>query len=207
MRQPALPRILYLMSKPARASQKATDIRQTYFKHEGAIMATGQLYYLVALGLMLAALSGVGLRNWRGVLSWPDTLWVAGVFAGLGGLYAVVGYGFRSLAPWARYGAGGLALLCLSSLIINPAVQHPVVFSVAIIRMFAMPVGIVITLYAAYLTLFAKGEMVFSRAYRQVINDTPEVGYTFSKVFLALGIFLVSVQSVKVLMVFTGKLG
>lgn len=195
------------MSKSTSTARKATDLRQTYFKHEGAIMATGQLYYLLGVGLFLAALTGVILRQWRGVFSWPDTFWVAGVFAGLGLLYAVVGYGLRQLAGWARFGAGGLALLCLASVIVNPAVHHPVVFSVALISMFAMPAGIVITLYAAYLALFGKGKVVFSEDYRQAIVATPEVRYTFSKLFLAVGIALVAVQSLKVLTVFTGKLG
>lgn len=170
-------------------------------------MAMGQLYYLLAFGLLLASFSGVFLRQWRGVLSWPDTLWVAGVFIVLAGLYALVGYGFRSLARWSRYGAGGLAMLCLSSLIINPAVQHPLVLSVALVRMFAMPVGIVITLYAAYLALFAKGAVVLSREYRQIVTSAPKTEYTFSKLFLTLGIVLASVQSLKVLMIFTGRPG
>ncbi|MDF3056554.1 MAG: hypothetical protein K0R17_769 [Rariglobus sp.] len=195
------------MKKRSNASIQPADIRQTYFKHEGALIAAGQLYYLIALGLLLASLSGIFIRQWHGVLSWPDTFWVAGVFIILAGLYALVGYGFRRLAPWSRYGAGALAMLCLSSVIINPSVQHPLVLSVALIRMFALPIGIVITLYAAYLTLFAKGTMILSSEYRQVIRDTPEVQYTFSKLFLAVGIALVSVQSVKVLMIFTGKLG
>lgn len=195
------------MSKPSRSAKKATDTRQAHVKHEGAIKATGQLYYLMALGLILAAFSGVFIRQWRGVLSWSDTLWVAGVFSGLAVGYAVVGHGLRMLAKWAPFGAGGLALLCLASVIINPAVQHPVVFSVAVIRFFAMPIGIVITLYAAYLALFAKGKVVFSADYRQVIADTPQVQYAFTKVFMVAGIVLSTVQAIKVLMVFTGKLG
>jgi hypothetical protein len=195
------------MKKKFKASESATDIRKAHFRHEGAISATGQLYYLIALGLGLASVTGVILRPWRGVFSWPDTLWVAMVFIVLAGLYALVGYGLRSLARWSRYGAGGLAMLCLSSVIINPTIQHPVIFSVALIQMFAMPIGIIITLYAAYLALFSKGATVLSPEYQQVIKDTPEIRYTFSRIFLVLGIVLVSVQSLKVLMVFTGKLG
>lgn len=192
------------MSKSTSPSRNATELRQAYFKHESAILATGQLYYLLALGLFLASGTGVVLRQWRGVLSWRDTLWVAGVFAGLAVLYAVAGYGLRTLARWSPYAAGGLALLCLSSVIINPAVQHPVVLSVALIRMAALPVGLIITLYGAYLVLFKKGVIVLSDDYRRAIAATPEVTYAFSRVFLGTGIVLVTVQCLKVLMVFTG---
>ncbi len=190
------------MKKTSDPSKKAAFTREAHFKHEGAIMATGQLFYLLAGGLLLACVTGSLLHSSRGVLSWPDTLWVMGVFLMLAGLYAVVGYGLRSFAPWSRYGAGGLALLCLSSVIINPEIHHPVIFSVAVIQKFAMPIGIIITLYAAYLTLFGKGAKVLSPEYRQVISATPETHYAFSKVFLVAGIILVTVQSLKVLTVF-----
>jgi hypothetical protein len=192
------------MKSKNKAPTTSADTLQALAKQEGAIRATGLLYHLLALGLFLAACTGVVIHPWRGVLSWTLTLWVAGVFVALAALYAAVGYGFRTLRGWSGYAAGGLALLCLSSLIINPAVQHPVVFSVALIRMFALPVGIIITLYGAYLTLFAKGKMVLSPSYRA--SATGEVKtYTLSKLFLATGIVLVSVQSIKVLMVFTGQ--
>jgi hypothetical protein len=167
-------------------------------------MATGQLFYLMAAGLLLACVTGALLHSSRGALSWPDTLWVMGIFLLLAGLYVLVGYGLRSLSAWSRFGAGGLTLLCLSSIIINPALQHPFVFSVAVIRMFAMPIGLVITIYAAYLTLYGKGAKVLSPEYRQVIADTPRINYTFSKVFLVAGIVLATVQSLKVLAVFIG---
>ncbi|HSI09656.1 MAG: hypothetical protein ACAH89_05965 [Rariglobus sp.] len=195
------------MSKTNKTARKATETRQDNFKHEASILAVGQLYYLMAFGLVLAAITGVALHGTRGVLSWPDTLWVAGVFVAVAVLYAAVGYGFRKLATWSRYGVGALALLCLSSLIINPEVHHPAVFSVAVIRFFAMPVGVILTVYGAYLALTKKGATVLSADYRQVVADTPEVSYVYSRVFLAAGIVLMVVQSLKVLSVFIGKIG
>jgi hypothetical protein len=193
------------MRKPTLAN-KTENLRQTHLQHEGAIMATGLLFYLMALGLMLAVISGVALKPWKSALSWSDTLWVGAVFASLAVFYAIVGHGLRSLATWSRYAAGALTMLCLSSLIINPALQHPVVLSVALIRVFAMPIGIVITLYAAYLALFGKGSVVLSPAYRAIAVQSPQ-DYRLTKVFLATGIVLVTVQSLKVLMIFTGRMG
>jgi hypothetical protein len=141
------------------------------------------------------------------VLSRADTLWVAGVFVAVAVLYAAVGHGFRKLATWSRYGVGALALLCLSSLIINPEVHHPAVFSVAVIRFFAMPVGVILTVYGAFLALTKKGATVLSADYRQVVADTPGVSYVYSRLFLAAGIVLMVVQSLKVLSVFIGKIG
>lgn len=194
------------MSKTNKTAKKASETRQAHFKHEASILAVGQLYYLMAFGLLLAAGTGVALHSSRGVLSWPDTLWVAGVFAVVAVLYAAVGHGFRKLAPWSRYGAGALALLCLSSVIVNPGIHHPVVFSVAVIRFFAMPVGVILTVYGAYLALTKKGATVFSADYRRVIGETPEVTYVYSRVFLAAGLVLMVVQSLKVLSVFVGKI-
>lgn len=194
------------MSKTNKTAKKASETRQLYFKHEASILAVGRLYYLMAFGLLLAAGSGVALHSSRGVLSWPDTLWVAGVFAGVAALLAAVGRGFCMLAPWSRYGAGALALLCLSSLIINPAIHHPLVFSVAVIRFFAMPIGVILTVYGAYLALTKKGATVFSADYRRTIGETPEVTYVYSRVFLVAGGVLMVVQSLKVLSVFVGKI-
>jgi hypothetical protein len=192
--------------KKSTSPDNADTLRRTHFNHEGAIMATGLLFYLIALGLMLAVVSGVALKPWKSALSWPDTLWVGAVFAGLALFYAIVGHGLRSLATWSRYAAGALTMLCLSSLIINPTLQHPVVLSVALIRVFALPVGIVITLYAAYLALFGKGAVVLSPTYRALAAQAPQ-DYRLTKVFLAMGIVLVTVQSLKVLMIFTGRMG
>ena len=194
------------MRKPKIARETA-DLRVTHFKHERAIMATSLLFHLIALGLSLAVVSGVAIKPWRSALSWPETLWIGGVFAGLAIFFAVAGSGLRRLATWSRYVVGALAMLCLSSLIINPAVQHPIVLSVAMIQVFAMPAGIVLTLYAAYLALYSKGAVVLSPAYRKVVAEAPHEDYKPTKVFLAMGIVLVTVQSLKVLMIFTGKVG
>lgn len=193
------------MKQKIRAEKHNADTRQAHARHERAIKATGLIHQLLALGLFLAASSGILLRIWRGALSWRDTLWVGAVFIALAALYWAVGHGLRKLAFWSGYAAGGLALLCLSSVIINPSVHHPVVFSVAVIRMFALPIGIIITLYGAYLTLVAKGKVVLDRDYRQA-NPASEGGdLTFSKIFLVAGIALACVQSLNVLMIFTGR--
>lgn len=174
-------------------------------KHERAIQAAGLLHYLLASGLALAAITGVALHRWKGALPWSDTLWVGGVFLVFAGLLSIVGHGFHRLKAWAGFASGGLALLCLMSLILNPEVRHPLVLSIAVIRNFALPVGIIITLYGAYLTLFAKGKRVLASDYRTAVVNRPEMQLALSKPFLAAGLLLSTAQSLKVLMIFIAR--
>jgi len=190
------------MSKKTRKIDSPSEIRNSYLKHEAAIMMVGQFYYLIGLGLFLCALTGLLIKYFGAVLSWSDTLGVAGVFLCLGVVYAVVGYGFRSLSTWSRYAGAVLAILCLASLKTNTAVQGYASTVLALVEMFAMPIGIVFTLYAAYLVMSPKGSIVFSKQYRKVIADTPEIRYTFREALAVVGIFLIAVQSFMLLAVF-----
>ncbi|CAM3095205.1 hypothetical protein [Rariglobus hedericola] len=193
------------MSKANSTTKKATGVRGTNSRHEGTILATGQLYYFMAAGLVLAALTGVIVKPWHGAFTWPHTLWAAGVFAGLGALYAVVGYGFRTLAPWSRYAVGALALICIASMITRPEGQPALIVSIALIKIFALPVGLLITLYGVYLAYCPQGKQILSKNYQQVVADTPKVKFGFSKIFLVVAILLASVQAVRVLMIFINR--
>ena len=188
--------------KNSSATPSAFVVRQTYLKHEAAIMMVGQLYYFIGLGLALCAITGVFMKSMGAALSWPDILGVVGVILALGAAYAVVGYGLRSLYMWSRYAAALLTLLCLASLRVNSQVQGYAATVLSLVGMFAMPIGIVITVYAAYLALSPKGAIVFSNDYRRVIASTPEIQYTFARVFLVAGILLVAVQSFMLIPVF-----
>jgi len=168
-------------------------------------MMIGQLYYFIGLGLLFCAVSGLIMKQFGTVLSWSDTLGVAGVLLVLGAVYALVGYGFRSLSVWSRYGAAVLALLCLASLKVNSTVEGFASTALTLVGQFAMPIGIVITLYAAYLVMSPKGAVIFSGNYRKVIADTPEIQYSFAKVFVVVGIFLVGVQSLMLLPIFNAS--
>jgi hypothetical protein len=190
------------MKKPTTASLSSFDVRQTYLKHEAAIMMVGQLYYFIGMGLTLCAVTGVLMKSFGAALPWSGTLGVAGVIVVLGALYALVGYGLRSLYVWSRYAAAFLALLCLASLRVNSQVQGYAATTLNLVGMFAMPIGIVLTGYAAYLALSPKGAVVFSRDYRRVIEATPEIQYTFAKVFMVTGVLLVAVQSFMLVPVF-----
>jgi len=190
------------MKKTIPAVQSPVSIRQAYLKHEASIMMMGQLYYFIGLGLLFSAVSGLIMKQCGAVLSWPDTLGVVGVLLFLGAAYALVGYGFRTLSVWSRYGAAVLALLCLASLRVNSTVEGFAATALALVGLFAMPIGIVITFYAAYLAMAPKGAVIFSGDYRKVIAGTPEIQYSFAKVFVVVGIFLVGVQSFMLLPVF-----
>lgn len=182
------------------------EIRRRYLKHESAVVAMGQLCYFIAMGLVLAGATGLVLKPWLRVLSWSDTLAVCGVFAMLALAYAALGRGFRTFALWARYLAGALGLLCLASLKVNPVVQGHAATVMSLIGLFAQPIGIVLTLYAAFLALSPKGAVVFSRPYREVIAATPAIQYTLSKPVVLAGMVLIAVQCFMLLAVFSGRL-
>ncbi len=169
-------------------------------------MAMGQLGFFIAMGLGLAGLTGLILQPWLRVLSWSDTVAVCAVFAVLALAYAALGHGFRTLAPWARYLAGVLGPLCLASLKVDPAVQGHAATVMTLVGMFAQPIGIVLTLYAAFLALSPIVAVVFSRAYREVVAATPLFCSTLSKPMTMAGLVLVAVQCFRLLAVFWGRL-
>jgi hypothetical protein len=90
---------------------------------------------------------------------------------GLGFAQGFIGFGLNKLKSWARISAAlfaGVGLL-------------------------AFPIGTLINGYILYLLLSAKGKMVFSDEYREIIEQTPEIKYKTSKVlwfflFLLLGL-------------------
>lgn len=178
-------------------------------KHASAVLAMGNVYYLLACGIALASVTGVALRPWRGVLSPELTWWSAGVFIALAVLSAAVGRGFRRFAGWAPFGAGAIALLCCASFFVNPEIKHPLIFSILLVRVFALPVGAVVAVYGAYLALSKKGRDLFARR----AADKGKTGapaeppaYTYSKVFLALALLVSTAQALRVLTFFVGPL-
>ncbi len=148
----------------------APDIRRAHLNHEASIKALGALYYLGAIGLL-----AVGIIEM--VAPSDDSVGVRlmiAVFAlGLGGLYFWIGRGLRGLKSRARI----------------PAVI------LAVIGLLGFPVGTLINGYILYLLLSAKGTMVFSDEYKQIIADTPDIKYRTSIIvwiFLGLLVALVA---------------
>ncbi len=148
----------------------APEIRRQHLNHEASIKAIGALYYLGAIGLIGLGITGIVGSGSEGAA----TKILLVVFAlGMGGLYFWIGHGLRGLQSRAKI----------------PAVI------LAVIGLLGFPIGTLINGYILYLLLSAKGTMVFSDEYKQIIADTPDIKYRTSIivwVFLGLIVALVA---------------
>jgi hypothetical protein len=152
------------------ASSEAEDVRNDHIKHEASVKAVGFLYLLGASFMLFASLMfffGFTQAAPRG-----DGLVGAGfgvVMLLIGLLQLAVGLGLRRLKSWARVIAG--------------------VFSG--IGLLGFPFGTIINAYILYLLLSAKGRMVFSDEYQDIIAKTPEIKYRTSiVVWIVLGVLI-----------------
>lgn len=148
---------------------QAEAIRKQYLNHEASVRSIALLYYLGAFGLLVssAVLLVVPTQQGEG-LSLP----ILAALFGLGALYLWVGTGLRRLQQSIRVPAAVVAALGLVS----------------------FPVGTLINGYILYLLLSAKGKMVFSAQYREVIDATPHIKYRTSLlVWLLLGIVILGI--------------
>jgi hypothetical protein len=138
---------------PPSLDSHAEQIRRAHLKHEASVRSIGTLYLL---GAILMIVSGSILLV-SGSKEFEPT--VSAVFVLLGGLYVAVGIALRRLRKWSRIVA--------------------TIF--ACIGLLGFPVGTLISAYILYLLLSAKGTMVFSPEYKQIIAETPHVKYQSSK--------------------------
>ncbi|MEQ9407416.1 MAG: hypothetical protein RIK87_06795 [Fuerstiella sp.] len=146
------------------------SVRRQHLSHEASVQSIGVLYLLggivllvVSIGMIVVSVNGGGGQK-------PDTV-TAVLLLGVGVLQCVTAVGLRRLRRWARVISGilsGIGLL-------------------------AFPVGTLINGYILFLLFSAKGSMVFSEEYQQVIRQTPHIVYRTSIVvwiflFLLLGL-------------------
>lgn len=151
------------------AAPLATDavaVREAHIKHEASVKSVGILYYLGGIGLLLS-LVAVAPESFSDELGTSEGV-VIGVLVGLLVLQFVVGWGLRRLKPWARIGGAVVSGLSLLN----------------------FPVGTLIGAYCLYLFFSAKGGVVFSPAYQEIIAQTPEVKYRTSKLMKVLIVIL-----------------
>lgn len=151
----------------------ATDVesyRQKYLSHEVSVRSIGLLYLLgsillVPMGLLII-ISGIfgGSGDQLGVV-----LGVGGLYLGFGLLQGYTGLGLRKLQPGARI----------------------VAIILAIIGLLGIPVGTLISVYFLYILCSAKGTVVFSDEYKNVIRQTPHIRYRTSiTVWIFLGLLI-----------------
>ena len=149
----------------------AEAIRKEHLNHEASIRSIGMLYYLGAVGLLIA--TAVIAINTGPAAPQLSTVWLA-FMAGMGVLYYWVAAGLRALQPKVRGVAAAIAALGLLS----------------------FPVGTLINGYILYLLLSAKGKMVFSAEYGDVIAATPHLKYKTSIIiWLLLGIVVAAIAA------------
>ncbi len=156
-------------------NRPAAAIRQQHLSHEASVQSVGSLYLLgssivvIAGGVMIyLAISNYGAipnqihSRSTGIL---EPLFIMGLGVGQG----FIAFGLRNLKSWGRIPAAlfaGIGLL-------------------------AFPIGTLINGYILYLLLSAKGRMVFSAEYREIIQQTPEIKYRTSKILLFFAFLLV----------------
>jgi len=153
-------------------TRPAAIIRQQYLSHEASVQSVGSLYIL---GCLLTLVGGGLMTYMYMVLSSSvqnnPVVEMGLLLVGLGVAQGFLGYGLSKLKRWARIPASlfaGLGLL-------------------------AFPIGTLINGYILYLLLSAKGNVVFSAEYREIIGQTPEIKYRTSKIlwfflFLLIGL-------------------
>ena len=151
---------------PASAGGEAT--RREFLKHEASVKSVGVLYYIGGVALTLLSVASII----AGFSAGPLSFLVGALLLVFGVGQFFVGYGLRRLKPWARIPTAilsGFGLL-------------------------GFPIGTIINAYIMYLVLCAKGKMVFSEEYRDVIAQTPHIKYRTSiLVWILLGLVVLAI--------------
>jgi len=157
----------------------AESIRRQYLNHEASVRAVGLLYYMFGNGMVLGSiitgtvsLTDIGLEPGEAILG--IVCFPLGVFV------IATGWALHRLQPWTKAPVGivsGIGLL-------------------------GVPLCTIVNSYILYLVFSAKGTMVFSPEYREIIRQTPHVTYrssVFTLVLLALLAVIVFLPAVLVI--------
>ncbi|MFO7592457.1 MAG: hypothetical protein R6X15_00240 [Pseudomonadota bacterium] len=133
----------------------AEQTRKKYLNHEASVRSIGLLYYLGVAGMLAVAAAFVIDFNEAEL---HISAFVIAILIALAGLYFWIGKGLRSLKKNVRIVAGIMAAIGLVS----------------------FPVGTIINGYILYLLFSAKGKVVFSDTYQEMIDATPHIKYRTS---------------------------
>ena len=171
---------------------QAELIRKSHLSHEANIQGFGCLYTLggilgilggiLYIGLGIFILAG-GSPAGAGAGADQETL-VAGI------TMTLVGIVFLAIASAQLFAGRSMQTL-------NPSGKILAVV-VSAIGLLGFPCGTIISGYILYLLLSAKGEMVFSSAYKEVMQATPHIRYRTSIIvwiflFILIGVILLGV--------------
>lgn len=154
----------------------AEMIRREHLSHEASVKSVGSLYLL---GGVLAFFAGLGVLAYSSAVD-AGVVGAGLVFAGV--LQTIVAVGLQRLRRWARV----ISIL------------------LSVLGLLAFPVGTLINGYILFLMLSAKGSMVFSDHYQEVIHQTPHIKYKTSPIVKIFGLLLLLALVVIVAIAFVG---
>jgi hypothetical protein len=142
------------------SSVEAEAIRKEHIHHEASIRSVGTLYLLGSALLIFAGIASLAGLNpdKRPPVSELPSWFMPFFFITLACIQFQVGRWLRALNPKARTPATVLAILGL----------------------FAFPLGTLINAYILYLLRSKKGATVFSESYCEVVKATPQIKYKTS---------------------------
>ncbi len=166
-------------------------IRREYLSHEASIQSVGFLYLLGGgLSAVYCIVGGVALL---GVLANGK------IGSGEVGFVSFVALLFVAIAWFQLWVGIGLRRL-------KPEVKTPATV-LAAIGLIGIPIGTLISAYILWLIHSAKGKVVLSYEYQEIIRQTPHIKYKTSIiVWILLGLLLL-VLGLAVLAVIVGSLG
>jgi hypothetical protein len=140
-------------------------VRRAHIGHEASIRSIGLLYY-IGSAICLA----VGFPFLFAARTRADVITSVGFVFPVGVALIVLGFGLRGLRPWVR----------------------PFTILASVIGLMGLPVGTLISAYVLYLMLSAKGRLVLSPHYEDIVKSTPQITYRTSMiVWIFLGLLLV----------------
>ncbi|MCC6126349.1 MAG: hypothetical protein IT426_15425 [Pirellulales bacterium] len=155
----------------------AEAIRKKYLSHEASVQSIGILYWLGSIVCFVALFFMSYMIVSRGGNFGFETLFGL-LYLGIAVLGLWLGYGFRKLDSRVRIPAGILAALGLLQI----------------------PIGTLINAYILYLIFSAKGKMVFSPEYKEIIRQTPHIKYRTSLVSWILLILVLALLAIGISM-------
>jgi hypothetical protein len=167
---------------------QAELIRKSHLNHEANIQSFGCLYTLGGILGILGAIFYIGLGIFIMAGGENPQAGVNPMAAGI--MTTLIGVVFLAIAVAQLFAGRSMQTL-------NPSGKILAII-ISAIGLLGFPCGTLISGYLLYLLVSAKGEMVFSSAYKEVMQATPHIRYRTSIIvwiflFLLIGVILLGV--------------
>jgi hypothetical protein len=167
---------------------QAELIRKSHLSHEANIQSFGCLYTLGGILGILGAIFYIGLGIFVMAGGENPQAGVNPMAAGI--MTTLIGVVFLAIAVAQLFAGRSMQTL-------NPSGKILAII-ISAIGLLGFPCGTLISGYLLYLLVSAKGEMVFSSAYKEVMQATPHIRYRTSIIvwiflFLLIGVILLGI--------------